>query len=339
MRVKIISSDPEKDPLYCSDVIPKLFEQHFLSNAERAHFHASCYEYLEQCYLSTDCVMCFLNIEVHSDCTVQPFADVPMLVLVYMLFGSVPSELNGFGEVLLQQGFAYLLYLQMKAIHRSPLTKGHYRIAYCCISQSYLDNMAGEHPGIADLLALFNNGLPSGLIDKKAEIGFQALYQMWLVRECMESTAYCESNLKARGLDLVLDYVKQSNKQSMPSDNFIANVLPNGDKIFQAQKLIEDNPSGKLLIKAIAKQIGINEQDLKRGFRETFGMALGKYQTSSKVTQACKLLTGTNLSIAQITDRMGYADKSSLTRIFRKELKTTPSEYRLKGRKISQKPN
>lgn len=338
MRVKVISADPQKDPLRSAIVIPARLQQHFLPNTERTFFHASKHEYLEQRYVSDDCIMCFLDIDVHEDCTVQPVADMPMLVLLYMLSGSAPSQLFGFGTILLQQGFGYLIYLPSEAIHQSMMSKGHYRVVYCYISQSYLDNMADEHQGIADLLALFTSESPSGFIDKKAPIGYHTLYQIWLVKECGESKAYQESNLKARVLDLVLDYVKESNKKSS-TKHFADSVLPKSEKIFQAKMIIDEDQTHKLQIADIARQLQINEQHLKKGFRETIGISIGKYQTNTKIAQACTLLAQTDLPIADIAFLIGYEDKSSLTRMFQKQLKVSPRVYRMNAKKDHEKPN
>src|SRR5688572_5568224 len=109
MRVKCLTSNPEKDPLIKSDIVPLDFQSYLLPNTERKFYRSKNYQYLEQVYYSKDCIMTFLDFKIFRSCYTQPVADVPMLVLLYMLISSVRGELVGYGETPMRQGNSYLL--------------------------------------------------------------------------------------------------------------------------------------------------------------------------------------------------------------------------------------
>lgn len=327
MRIKCISSRPHKYPLISSALVPDKFEQYLLPNTERLHHRTKHYEYLEQVYHSRDCVMAFLDFDVHRACYMQPVADGPMMVLLYMFMGTVRGDLVGYGKAPLRQGHSYLLYLPAKALHKAYLKKGHLRVMYCSFSQSYVDTMAAEDRGIADLLQLFTTGSPDSLLEKPARISFNALYQVWQVKTCTKSEAYRQSLLKARGVDLVLDYVSGAHEHHKPTKKFITEVLEPSEKIFGAKEII-DKAEQKLKIADIAKLIGITERQLKKGFKSTFNISIGAYQMEVLISNVRNLLLSTNASVKEISFDIGYADLSSLSRQFKIVTGVSPTKYR-----------
>ncbi|MEH2290578.1 AraC family transcriptional regulator [Nostoc sp.] len=50
----------------------------------------------------------------------------------------------------------------------------------------------------------------------------------------------------------------------------------------------------------LAKEIGLNDFKLKRGFREVFGTTVLEYVQSLRLEQAQRLLPRTNLTVAEI---------------------------------------
>ncbi|MEH2401560.1 helix-turn-helix transcriptional regulator [Nostoc sp.] len=78
----------------------------------------------------------------------------------------------------------------------------------------------------------------------------------------------------------------------------------------------------------LAKEIGLNDFKLKRGFREVFGTTVLGYVQSLRLEQAKQLLRGTNLLIAQIAYQVGYESTSHFSYLFKRQFGMTPREYR-----------
>ncbi len=63
----------------------------------------------------------------------------------------------------------------------------------------------------------------------------------------------------------------------------------------------------------------------KRATQQSFVSYLNQY----RVARAQTLLASTNLSIAQISEEVGFYDQSHFGMVFRKLVHTTPRQYRL----------
>ncbi|MDZ8261523.1 AraC family transcriptional regulator [Nostoc sp. ChiQUE01b] len=78
----------------------------------------------------------------------------------------------------------------------------------------------------------------------------------------------------------------------------------------------------------LARQIGLNDFKLKRGFREIFGTTVCGYVQSLRLEQAQQLLLGTNLTIAEIASQVGYESTSHFGYLFKRQFGMTPRDYR-----------
>ncbi|MEH1844260.1 MAG: AraC family transcriptional regulator [Nostoc sp.] len=86
-----------------------------------------------------------------------------------------------------------------------------------------------------------------------------------------------------------------------------------------------DNPPSLL---NLAKEIGLNDFKLKRGFREVFGTTVLGYVQFLRLEQAQQLLRGTNLTVAEIASQVGYESTSHFGYLFKRQFGITPREYR-----------
>lgn len=73
---------------------------------------------------------------------------------------------------------------------------------------------------------------------------------------------------------------------------------------------------------------GVHPAHLARTFRAVHGCTTGEYARRLRVDRARELLATTDLPIATIAARCGFADQSHLTRVFRRTVGTTPARYR-----------
>lgn len=63
-------------------------------------------------------------------------------------------------------------------------------------------------------------------------------------------------------------------------------------------------------------------------FRQQTGQTMQEYLRGIRMTQACKLLTSTELAVYAIAERVGYAEYRSFSRSFKKVKGLSPQEYR-----------
>jgi AraC family transcriptional regulator len=65
-----------------------------------------------------------------------------------------------------------------------------------------------------------------------------------------------------------------------------------------------------------------------RAFKQTTGLPPHHYQLMRRIERAKELLTKTRLSVTEVALGVGYGSSQTLARVFRKEVGTTPIEYR-----------
>ncbi|MEM9274135.1 MAG: AraC family transcriptional regulator [Cyanobacteria bacterium P01_F01_bin.143] len=108
------------------------------------------------------------------------------------------------------------------------------------------------------------------------------------------------------------------------------------ERIYQARDILaarlENPPSNAEL----AKQIGVSPRTLQRGFRELFGTTVVGYLTQKRLTKAELLLREKQLSVAEVSNMVGYSHFGYFAKVFKKRFGITPSEcFSGKTRKIN----
>jgi AraC family transcriptional regulator len=91
---------------------------------------------------------------------------------------------------------------------------------------------------------------------------------------------------------------------------------------------IREHASQDLTLEVLAHQIGFSPYYFARLFRQTTGESPHQFVLRERVAHARKLLTATDLSLAQVATESGFADQSHFTLVFKRALGVTPRAYR-----------
>lgn len=83
-----------------------------------------------------------------------------------------------------------------------------------------------------------------------------------------------------------------------------------------------------LRIEDLAQMAGLSQAQLERRMKKIFHMPAGQYLIKTRIDHAARLLTGSELPIAEIAQQSGFSDQSSLSRQFRQVTGFTPRQYR-----------
>lgn len=106
---------------------------------------------------------------------------------------------------------------------------------------------------------------------------------------------------------------------------------PNGlprDKLRKVIEYINENLEHDLSLNAIATTIEMSSYHFARMFKQSMGLAPHQYVIKLRLKQAQVLLTTTELTILEISFRVGFKSQSHFTRLFRKLTGITPRAYR-----------
>ncbi len=103
----------------------------------------------------------------------------------------------------------------------------------------------------------------------------------------------------------------------------------NGIKTFVQEKYIDTNMN----VSGIALEMGVSVSVLSRLFKKKTNMGLLNYINQVRIDQACRLLTTTDLTLSEISERTGFLNSSTLIRNFKRTMGVTPGKFKLeKGR-------
>lgn len=91
---------------------------------------------------------------------------------------------------------------------------------------------------------------------------------------------------------------------------------------------IEAGLSGPIRIADLAAPLGLSEGHFFRAFQGSTGRTPLEEITTRRVDRAAALLRETHLSLAQISQEIGFASQSHLARVFRARHGTSPSAWR-----------
>jgi len=101
-------------------------------------------------------------------------------------------------------------------------------------------------------------------------------------------------------------------------------------KLRKAIEFINNNldEEQEVALAAVADEVQMSYSHFARAFKQSMGVSPNVYLTEQRIERAKKLLSETDLRIADIALRIGFASQSHFTSTFRKLVWTTPKAFR-----------
>ncbi|MCI5649705.1 MAG: AraC family transcriptional regulator [Fusicatenibacter sp.] len=103
----------------------------------------------------------------------------------------------------------------------------------------------------------------------------------------------------------------------------------------EAMKRIDEDCAGIDSVEGLAEQMGVSFAHFTRCFHEETGMSPIVYLTEERIRRAMTLLLGTNDTLGEIAEQVGFSSGNYFAKVFRKRTGVSPTEYR-KVRKSAQ---
>jgi len=86
--------------------------------------------------------------------------------------------------------------------------------------------------------------------------------------------------------------------------------------------------SERLTLDELSREAGVHPVHLSRVFRKCVGEGIGDHVHRLRVRAACEQILEPEISIAEVSLALGFADQSHFTRAFRRVTGITPAEFR-----------
>lgn len=106
-------------------------------------------------------------------------------------------------------------------------------------------------------------------------------------------------------------------------------------RVIEACQFITSNLSGELRIDEVARHVCLSPSRLAHLFREQVGVNILRWRENQRVIRAKLLLQTTQESIANIGRVVGYDDQLYFSRVFRKRVGVSPSDFRRRSSEIN----
>ncbi|MCA0755985.1 AraC family transcriptional regulator [Paenibacillus sp. N4] len=102
--------------------------------------------------------------------------------------------------------------------------------------------------------------------------------------------------------------------------------------VAQVVHFIGLNYASRITVGAIAQMIGLQRSYLNSLFQDVMGCSIQQYLIAYRIRKAAELLVTTKLSVGDIARSVGYEDPLLFSKMFRKNMELSPSDYRSNGK-------
>ncbi len=95
-----------------------------------------------------------------------------------------------------------------------------------------------------------------------------------------------------------------------------------------ATEIVEREYASDLTVGVIAQRIATSNRQLQRAFSEIGRTTFRDYLTKVRMRQAVNLLSNSDLKVAEVARRVGYAQPNYFSKLFHRYIGTPPTGYR-----------
>ena len=97
--------------------------------------------------------------------------------------------------------------------------------------------------------------------------------------------------------------------------------------IIRAKNYLQQNIKNTPTIKKLARKMGINENKIKKGFKEVYNKTVNQVLTDARLEQSSLLLADQKGNIKEISIEVGYKNPSHFSRLFKKKFGVLPKDF------------
>ena len=98
--------------------------------------------------------------------------------------------------------------------------------------------------------------------------------------------------------------------------------------INKALRIVEEEYMEELSVSRMASALGYTEPYFCRIFKQYYGKSFISFLTEYRIKKAASMLETDDISISRVGSLVGYADANYFTKVFKRSMNLSPSEYR-----------
>ena len=128
-------------------------------------------------------------------------------------------------------------------------------------------------------------------------------------------------SLIMRILALIGEHLGEIQPLTISNDRYFPNITA-------VKEYLDNHFQEKITLKSLARYAYLSPNFMRIKFQELIGISPHAYLEEIRMNHACRLLTESELSIADIASACGYESPSYLDSVFRRKKGITPNQYR-----------
>ncbi len=182
------------------------------------------------------------------------------------------------------------------------------------------------------LKKLYSNEIPKLIENQTCNLRSEVVVSKEVISRFIDSLEFYFQNpvlinndlLELKIKELILLLIQSKNVcsiQELISDLYSA-------KNVQIKKIIELHSYSNLSLEELAKLCNLSLSSFKREFKKVFNNTPNNYISNQKLKRAKELLRITDMPISEIAYGVGFNDPLYFTRIFKKKIGSSPTQYR-----------
>ncbi len=132
--------------------------------------------------------------------------------------------------------------------------------------------------------------------------------------------------LKGKTLELLSLFFGSTENKSYESCPFLYDEN-NVEKIRKARQIIQERMLNPPTLKELALEIGLNEYQLKVGFKNIYGSPVFQYLNDFKLEKSKNMLQTGKFKVNEVATEIGYVNPSHFIAAFKKKFGYTPKKF------------
>jgi AraC-like DNA-binding protein len=136
--------------------------------------------------------------------------------------------------------------------------------------------------------------------------------------------------LSARCHDLLVEFISAGGAQRAKPVSLMADTETRVREAAAAlARRLDETPS----LEVLAREVGLSETTLKRGFRQVFGTTVFEHLRALRMEHARALLQSGEATVIEAATLVGYSNPSNFASAFRRQFGMNPKEFQLAARR------
>lgn len=251
------------------------------------------------------------------------------IALTFLIKGNINFNYHGLYDLFPFKDLEHNIFFSDNLTGKMEMNPDENQLLFINICPDYFNGLLPKESKFNNLRNAMNNKQALYVNDQNLAISPRMKFLLDEIMQCGWNDHYRKIHLKAKVLETLLLQLNQFKEEDKKKINSKLSSLE-VEKIRNAKKYITEYYKNPLQLKQIAKSIGTNEFVLKKGFKSLYGTTVFSYINDIRMAKAKKLLLENKLTIAQISEYIGYKNPQHFSTAFKKTYGNTPTETKIK---------